>query len=439
MTRTEELVRSTAHAIAGTVTQVGPLRLPDGVVEFAAGARGGSPAGGSRPVHRPLVRLDGGVRRPQARRWLSWGAPAAAAATVIALAVSLAIVKAAPNGSEAPPAGQARVLSSVPRYFVAVTASNRSNVANRLLVGDTLTGKTLASVASPSGTPFWDVWAAADDRTFAIFTQRTGGPSPSGDWYLLRLKPGGSPLATLSHLPIKPLSGVVAAGLSGSGKELAVARTAGRKGLPWLGIYSVATGRLLRSWSVRGTPAFQVDWYGNRSLIWTNSDSAIAFLTTPLGSVAKQTMWRLNVASTGGDLVKDSQVIWSSSRESCGSLKNPLASADGKTVSCGEVLVAWKYTGPLPWTMRWLAYPAAGSTAPRVLYQASVTTRMSMSVDTVWVNATGSTLLVYWTLWGGKRGQPSVHFGIVSHGTFTPLTAPVVSGEPLIIPPGIAW
>jgi hypothetical protein len=438
MTRTEELVRLTAHAIAGTVSQVRPLRLPEGADELAVNAAQGLPSvtGTVNPVP---FRLDGGVRRRQAR-WRTWGAPVAAAATVIALAVSLVIIKDAPNGSGVSPAGQARVPSGVPKYFVEVARNPDQGGGTQLLVGDTLTGKTLATVAPPSGTRFLSVWGAADDRTFAVFAQPAGGSGQSA-WYLLRLNPGSAPLAKLRYLPVNALSSVLAAGLSSSGKELAVARKAGPKAAPWLGIYSVATGRLLRSWSAHGTPTLRLKEFGSRKLTWTNSDRAITFLTMQLGNSGVQRMWRLNVATTGGDLVKDSQVIWSASREGCGLLTEPLASADGKTVVCGELRVPRKISGELYWVIRWLAYPTAGPATPRVLYQATVITPLNtaLGVNTWWVNASGTTLLVDWTALRSPRAQPSEHFGMISHGTFTLLKAPPVAGLTMFTPPDIAY
>ena len=97
MTREEEIVRSTMAALASTVTQVRPLRLTEAADEANGSAPALSGANRIRPAAR--VRPDTSVRpdarsqpRP-ARRWRAWGAPVAAAALVVALAVALVIVR----------------------------------------------------------------------------------------------------------------------------------------------------------------------------------------------------------------------------------------------------------------------------------------------------------------------------------------------------------
>jgi hypothetical protein len=396
---------------------------------------------GADTISRTPVRLDGGSRPRLARRWRAWGAPAAAAAAVIALAVSVVIVKDAPFGNRVPPAGQARVLAEVPRYYAAITLSLPRIVDNRLLVGDTFTGKTLASFAPPPGSRFIGVWGAADDRTFVASMARVDdSPYAGPTWYLLRLTPGSSPIARLSHLPIKQMPTFVAGALSASGRELAVITVAGRLEVPWLGVYSVASGRLLRSWSVHGTPSFR-SGSGNASLTWSNGDREITFQTVAMKGLRDTTLRRLNLATEGDDLVKDSRVIWSSAREGC-SRGYPVPTSNGKTVTCGFAQ-GKKVNNKVHWEFLWQAYQVQGPTDRRLQYLARTTSMPGMwtVTDTWWVSASGSTMIVAWNLGRTVPDVPSVHFGAVSHGTFIPLKLPQASVvvAAVLMGAGIAW
>src|SRR6202012_875841 len=165
MSREEDLIRSTTHAIAATVREVPPLRLEPAPDELRS------------PARAPR-RLRGGNGRQ--RRWWSWGAPMAAAAAVVALAISLVLVKDMPNGGTVPkkPPVPAAGPGGAPRYYVAlkdVPAKTKTPTAQigttelDVVVGDSVTGKTLATFAPPARTTFQSVTAAADDRTFVVF------------------------------------------------------------------------------------------------------------------------------------------------------------------------------------------------------------------------------------------------------------------------------
>src|SRR6185437_1816756 len=194
MSREEELVRSTTRAIASAVREVPPLRL-----ELA----GGEPRPAGRAPRHPRGRRRAGGRRD----WWSWGAPLAAAAVVVALAVALVTVRNMPNEGAASqnPAASA----GVPRYYVAFKQfagdMNSPVQRNDIVVGDSLTGKTLATLAPPARTAFGSVTAAADDRTFVVFgvTSSAGwfptlAANPAkravltGSWYEVRLDPGAA-------------------------------------------------------------------------------------------------------------------------------------------------------------------------------------------------------------------------------------------------------
>jgi hypothetical protein len=400
---------------------------------------------------RPL-RLDGRSRPRAARHWRNWGAPAAAAALVIVLAAALAIIKAVSDGGRVHPVGPTHLVSGVPRYYVQLTPLGGTQTSgNGLRVGDTFTGGTVTTVAPPTGVTFLSVSAAADDRTFSVFATPSGGGSgAAGSWYSLTLAPGTSSPARLSRIPVSPLSGVAASALSGSGQELAVARSVGKTGTPWLGVYSVATGRLLRSWTAHGTPPFHVGGLDSGfppSVTWLHGGGAIMFLTfkevaEPGGSqVLTETLRLLDIATGDADLVKDSRVIWNGDGgDPC---NTPPTSEDGQTIRCVQVLPAY---GPkkINWDVRWVAFRVGAPGFYHVRSEVSVSAPpsplMGLGVDTLWDSADGATMLVDWFYGPHGPSQPHKYrFGVVSHGTFTPLETPPLSAGSVSLPPGIAW
>ena len=247
MTRAEDLVRSTTRAIASTVHDVPPLRLELAPDELRS-------AGQDLP--RPRPRAGGWPGR-----WRPWLAPVTAAVAVVAVALALVIVKDTPNGPVVPrgthtnapvPEGvhtNAPVPEGVPEYYVAWMQADRPY----LVVGDTGTGATVATVMSPAGVFLTDVYGtAADDRTFVVTGDRARGASTGTQWYLLRIAPGSRTPAVLTPLPVPVRQAPAGVALSPDGTKLAVALP----GAPAvLRVYTVATGALLRTWSA---PAGQI-------------------------------------------------------------------------------------------------------------------------------------------------------------------------------------
>jgi len=190
MTGTEERARAAMRAIAGTVDDAPPLRLPPARAAGAPDEVRFGPHGAGRP--------GSGGRNRRRRSWL---APVAAAAVITALAVTLAIVRSIPNGGvAAPPSSAPAVVSSassgaaapigVPEYYVAWMQAD----APYLVVGNTSTGQQVAMVNAPAGIFLEEVYgAAADDRTFVVTGLRLYGTDAEATvWYLLRIAPGSS-------------------------------------------------------------------------------------------------------------------------------------------------------------------------------------------------------------------------------------------------------
>ncbi|HEX3516364.1 MAG TPA: hypothetical protein VHT26_20430, partial [Trebonia sp.] len=174
MTTTEDRARAAMRAIAGTVNDAPPLLLaaardlkpvPD---EVRADGHGSRRLGLHRPslhlpslqrpsLHRPGGAPGRGSRGGGRRRRWSVLAPVAAAVTIVALAVTLAVIRNVPNGGVAGPstatptagprATSGATATGVPEYYVAWMQADTPY----LVVGNTFTGKTIATVASPAG------------------------------------------------------------------------------------------------------------------------------------------------------------------------------------------------------------------------------------------------------------------------------------------------
>lgn len=270
MTRTHERAVAAMRAIGDTVTGAPPLRLPP----QPAATR--SPRWARSPRLARSSRLAGSA----GRAWRLWLVPAGAALAVVAVAVSLVLVRSVPQESAAPPTVTVPVAPApagpggVPQYYVALpllafgwyayaplTPPASSPGADGLVIGSTATGKQLATVPPPGKLTFNVVVGAADDRTFvvgAISYPPSSQPTQatwSETWYLLRISPGKARAAQLTKLSVPAISNVTGVALSPDGTELAVAdqQLSGPSGTPasgspGLSLWSVATGQALRHW-----------------------------------------------------------------------------------------------------------------------------------------------------------------------------------------------
>jgi hypothetical protein len=425
----DDLIRATLHAQAGSVREVGPPRLPDAAL---------TPRGAPRP------------RR--VRRWAPWLAPLTAAAVVICVAIALVTIKSianAPAVSPSPTAPASSASPPVPKYYVAV-----ARVGHSLLIGDTYTGKTVATLPAPPGITFFAVTAAADDRTFVLDAQPANG---SRTWYLLRIAPGTASPARLTKLPIPattPSNTVYALALSASGQELALLTAAriatGIPGKAVLQVYSVATGQLLHAWQTRHFLDALIPMPGadnTTALVWAANDTAIAFTTwtgDANGSHKIATLRLFDVRSaSGADWVSAGRKVLSLNVPEQTQTNYPCylltLVPDGTGVACateeGDIERGW------PTTVRWLEYSADSPRTPRVVGQeryipkasktASGSVRFTgLPIGVYWSDPTGSTLLVA----TGYVGSVSVNFGIAHDGTYTPLPLPAPAGSA-----NIAW
>jgi hypothetical protein len=313
-----------------------------------------------RPLELPARER---VRRPRAsgtRRWVSWAAPVTAAAVVVALAVTLVSLRQLHSTPTAPATAQSgtsatSAADTVPEFYAALKTPFEPGPTT-LVVGRTGARTAISTIRSPKGQSFVGVTGAADDRTFVVAAEAypaqkgvySGAPVA---WYLVRV-PAAGQAARLTKLtvPAQPkgtqVSGIA---LSPNAGELAVLFQrnvwSGTRGPLTLSLYSVSTGKALRTWTQQANGArLGFGWYrgqySNTSLTWLEGQT-LAFdegvysrpASSQLDPVFSAVKIRtLSLSSTGGSLLGDSKVVFSARNSSCDTLQ---LTVDRKSVFCG--------------------------------------------------------------------------------------------------------
>jgi hypothetical protein len=339
---------------AATVDDAGPLPLPPAADPATGPDRTpapdevrATPHGGGEPgvrerdtLRRPrgasgpdTGRRDTGRRdtgRPAGRGWSHrhWSllAPIAAVIAIVAVATTLAVIRNVPNTPVAVPSGTASAagtspvtsaasgatvppgLAGVPEYYAAWMQAEKPY----LIVGDTLTGKTLGTFSAPDGVSFSGgvYGTSSDDRTFIVTgTRLSGSQKGTTVWYLLRILAGaeGGPPLELETLQIPVRQSPAGVALSPDGTEVAVA-VGGRPAT--LRVYSVATGALLRQWSTTATGKLTAQaadagsWPLTASVLrWSPDGRQLAFAWNAAAIRV------LNASGPGGDLITASKQI----------------------------------------------------------------------------------------------------------------------------------
>ena len=283
-------------------------------------------------------------------------------------------------------------------------------------------------------------------------------PLPSGGystapvaWYLLRIAPGAAKAATLTKLSIPgqptgtQVSGIA---LSPNGSELAVLFQrgvwviGGRTGPLTLSVYSVSTGKALRTWTqqTNDRPAgYGWYWgrYSNSSITWLSDGSTLAFADgtldgdngPPLGGAFSDVKIRaINLAGPSGDLIADSKVVFSSENNWCSTLQ---LTPDGKTVFCGLYVSNGDRSSSAN-DPEILAYSVATGKS-RLAYRLKGAFTDGMA-NVLWLSPDGSTLIG--AVFGlGGESRPGVigdeqAVGLITKGTLKPIGRPQ-SGVPL--------
>jgi hypothetical protein len=467
MNDAEGRIRAATRAVAGTVHEVRPLDLTRD-----------APGESAIPARRPRVGRMRGLR--------PWGVPLAAAAAMLAIAATVVAVRDLPGGNPASGPSPARSalpsatwpathavapVPGVPEYYVtlgnAAGQSPGDDYRNaspfQAIVGGTFTGARLATVNPPGGSTFAGVTAAADDRTFVLDATPCSQPDEASmvctrTWYLLRIAPGTSAPARLTRLPIPATAAgtrVEAMALAPDGRALAVAlqpdANASDQAPESLVLYSVATGAVLRTWTgPSGTILTPGEWLRldsvNATLSWLTDGRTLVF--------SDETAVRtLDTTGRGQDLIPDSELAWSTSRDtgnpagyhlSCDG--DPLVIDNGATVVCGAA------GGPSParhlasecsdmWdnAMGFIDYSTATRQVTRTLYIDQTTCTGEVTADIYWASPSSGPLIVLLNSAPEKNpaGPQWNEVGVIANGRVSPLTFPVSGGVPRL--GGTAW
>jgi hypothetical protein len=440
---TENRIRTATQAAARIVRAVPPLDVPS------------DPRIGPAPAQWSRWRGTG-----RARPWL---APLAAAAAVLLIAVALVVIRDRPAGSDSPkppaqPISKAAVLAAVPRFYVALNNPQDAQSPDQVVVGDTVTGRHLATVNPPAHGTFGGVTGAADDRTFILDVRQfpwsnTYFQVTPRTFELLRIAPGTARPVRLTKLriPATPNGAQVnGIALSPDGAEFAVMfqpkAWGPAPGAMTLQIYSVATGRLLHAWAGPApnpqSPGVQTFGEGlyldpDTTLSWTASGRSLAFVYGP-ELIADTTVRLLDVTSPGHELLADSKLaldLTAGRAPDCASL---LLTPDGQTVACGAVVLSGRPSAASCAAATGLAkpgideYSAATGKLASVLYRYAGPCVMG-GVDVLWASPAGSTVLGYLSVVQERRrpsAPPRRETGVFAGGKFVPLPIRLAGGPP---------
>ena len=317
MNTVEEQLRAAGRAVTEQVTIIPELSL--------------APA----PARRRAPRARFG------RRWATWGAPLAAMAAIVAVAVSLAAVRgtetegaARPGGNAAPPsaAGTPPAAAQVPRYYIA------ASLPAKAIIGDARTGKQVATITPPAGHSIAGVAGAADGSAFVLdMPQKKPGDFAAGQFFMYRPATPGGPPVRRSVLNLKPSpagEAILGVALSPDGSRLAVYSMLSYEQV--LRVYSVATGQVANQWTM---PSPSQVGYGpddnSHMLTWTENGQAVAF-RRDIGLAGGEfgvSVYILDVTRPGHDLRADSRIVSVQSNDN--GCKSMLVTSDGKTIVCG--------------------------------------------------------------------------------------------------------
>jgi len=420
-------VRTAAEATAASIVQIRPLTLPN-------------PSAVPAELRRQRSRKP---PRESLRKFReTWMIPLGAAAVVVALALTLVILRSpAPRGpvTAQPGTTAPAAVTGVPRYYAVATQGKISHIgqlaAISVTVADVYSGKTLATIILPATSvtvgisSAVGVSAAADDRSFVVGRRDGWGDV---DYFLVHIVPGTRPVATVARLPIPETSPGVLLGfaVSPDGRELAALSVRGNG--TTLRIYSVTSGATLRTWTAEGW-----QYQGNRGpatgVSWTADSLRVAFSTVvpngqgpAYGSLEERV---IGAAAPSGDLAAASRVVL----EAPGSCTSLLLTPDGGTVVCGTQVNYPRSRTPVPCAQdapAFVAYSVATGKVLRVLYQYTGSCVWTMNIPLWTDNAARHVVGESQTTFQGSPAQFSARFGVAAAGTFAIFEPPVLDSGP---------
>jgi len=243
----------------------------------------------ARPARGPAWRPG---RRDGRRAWVRLAAPVTAAAAVAGV-TALAVALTAAGGPGQPPGTLAGGGSALPARYAALVEQvpdGGTSILFSLVIRDTATGRTLATVNPPGPyNAFCDLAGTPDGRTFVAEACIGWIPADGGQTvhsakpalYRLTLDDQGK-VSSLSPLDISPPApnDLDALAVSPDGSKLAVASAdhRGESGRdPVIGLYSMGTGQLLRSWAWDGQASIMGRAGGTGSMSFTADGATLEF------------------------------------------------------------------------------------------------------------------------------------------------------------------
>ncbi len=431
-------LRSTTEAVTASMREVRPLILPPDPALLPP-----DPALLPASPHLDRRRAPASPGRGS-RRWRGWGSrlvPLAAAVAVVAVAVTLVSVRdaAGPRPTPPPPATTPVPTGAVPAYYVAVQLGpthdadlDNADEVNSVVVGNARTGKLLATLPPPKGGTFDGVTGAADDRTFILDVRSVPGQAGSQHgsyaWYLLRISPGAADPVRLTRLPIADrFEDAVIHGLalSPDGRTLAVMFTphmadGGAGGATTLRTYSVATGKLLRTWTGSQADGYVcVNCNNTVDLTWLANGRTLAFLYPE--AVLPQAVRTLDVSKPGDSLDADSRAIFPVTATTLTKCTDGVLSPDGRTMLCGTSGAANAKYGCATYGAAFDAYNTVTEKLERDLYRYRGSCAYAES-SFVWAGS-GTVAIGLLQVFTAAPPQPPTEliFGLITPGTFTRL------------------
>jgi hypothetical protein len=440
VTAVEDRARAAMDAITGLVERVPPLTLP--------------PPPEAAPRRR---RARGPASRP---RWGSWLAPVTAAVAVVAIAISLVVVRDMPGGqppSTAVPVTPVAPATGIPTFNLSLSQpESDTTIPVGLVLRATVTGKKLFTLQPPHGLSIAGITGAADDRTFVADAHLDpygvgGSEGRSRTWYLVRVVGTASRASlTMTKLPIPPTpvgTGIEAIALSPDGTKLAVAServTDNPHEQELLRVYSVATGAVLHTWSSAPDQVPPIDgghFYGgdsNTTIVWVG-ERGLAYnegTRSPRGLTLEVEV--LSLSRSDGDLLGSSRLA--AILPAANDQQKPapygcnwfwgdvMITGNGASYVCGgsgtsNAQLPKAYCLKQP-TWNTLGFAGISLTTGKVRILSGYRTGcngFTVSDYPVWVNATGSVVIGY-MIFGDKTSEK---FGVFSAGSFRPLPYPI--------------
>jgi hypothetical protein len=403
---TEDRLRAATRARADLVRDIRPLELPE--------------------------QAPGRARRV-ARAWGGWLVPVAAAAVVVALALTLVAVRhaAAPPAAPAlasPPAGPApaSVLAKIPRYYAAIT---QDGSIRYFTVTDVRTGKHVVGLTAP-GDGFLDgVSASSDDKTFiSTFSTKVNQDTTRWTVQKIRLFPHPGLALSIAVIAVQDTDNAahLDAYLSPNGREVAVQfeRVTGTTVTTTIQMYHAteSSPAPLRTWTatMRGAaPIGDLSWRDGQSLEFSTPASAVTGAQPPAYSHERA----LNTTAPSGDLMTASRVIFSgpppSDPASCAALR---ITPDGQTAICGTQVTAGSGSPGCAAGLGLLAYSVRTGQRERVLAGYPQPCSAGIGIP-VWADTTASTVVgLFWQTSG--RSTRTV-LGVAAGGKLYSLPLPL--------------